>query len=74
MKSRCAYKRPMSPVLTGPVGTGDATPTSVRIPKSLLDEIDEAAQEMSLSRSEAILQMLRWAVDAHHKETRKVKK
>lgn len=63
----------MSPVLTGPVGTGEATPTSVRIPKSLLDEIDDAAKEMNLSRSEAILQMLRWAVDADKKE-RKAKK
>lgn len=65
----------MSPVLNRPVGTGPAEPTSIRIPESLLKEIDAAAKEMDLSRSEAILQMLRWSVDQHEREQgRKPKK
>lgn len=61
----------MTPVLTRPVGTGEARPTSVRIPKSMLEEIDAAAKDTGLSRSETILQLLRWALDEHKAETRK---
>lgn len=58
----------MSPVLNRPVGTGEAVPTSIRMPESMLKEIDAAAKEMDLSRSEAMLQLLRWALNEHERE------
>ena len=49
-------------------------PVSVRIPKDLLGEIEAAAQALKLSRSEAILQLLRFAIAEHKKDARKPKK
>lgn len=37
-------------------------PTSVRIPKKLLERLDAACADANQSRNEGILHMLRWAV------------
>ncbi len=45
-----------------------------RGPADLVEEIDRAADELGLSRNEAMTQLLRYAIDAHKKERAGTKK
>lgn len=49
----------------------DMTQTSFRVGKLLLEEIDKIAATSGHSRSEAINQMLKWAVRTHLKDQQK---
>jgi hypothetical protein len=57
----------MAPVLT-PKESDETVPTSIRFPKKLLEEIDRAGASLGLNRTETILQLARWALDAHWRE------
>lgn len=61
--SRIPSKDPVEPVL----------PTSVRLPVSMMEEIDAIAAEKNYSRSGAIVQLLRVALELERSE-RKPKK
>ncbi len=39
-----------------------------RPPPGLIEEIDDAAGELNLSRNEAMTQLLRFAIEAHNKK------
>ena len=65
----------MTPVLTPRTAPKRPPPISVRIPEDLLADIETAASGLKLSRSEAILQLLRFAIAEHKKEAgRKAKR
>lgn len=61
----------MSSVIPEKEDEGDLVPTSVRIPKKILERIDKAAEETGNSRNEAILYLFRWALRQHESERRK---
>lgn len=42
--------------------------TSVRLPKDLIDALDEIAGATDYSRNDVVLHFLRWAVDAYKKQ------
>ncbi len=52
----------------------DTIAASFRVKKALLKEIDAAAKAMGLSRNKAINQLLKFALDAHHREAKRPKK
>lgn len=45
-----------------------SAPVSLRIPEKLLARLDACAEETGNPRYEAILHLLRWALDAYEKE------
>jgi metal-responsive CopG/Arc/MetJ family transcriptional regulator len=61
----------MSPVLVRKAPKAEIKPVVYRGPKELVAEIDSAAKELGLTRTEAITQFLRYALEAHHKDTGK---
>lgn len=63
----------MSPVLEPEPekGVPDTAPTTFRLPKVLVKEIDNAAKALGLSRNKAVNQLLRYALDAHWKDAGK---
>lgn len=48
-----------------PEGEGIGHPLSVRYPEKLLARIDACAEETGNSRTDAILHLLRWALDRY---------
>jgi hypothetical protein len=46
----------------------DPRPTSFRIGKKLLQEIDAIAKELGYKRTEAVVLLLKWAVKQHRSE------
>jgi len=46
----------------------DEKPTSIRLPMVMINELQEIQRETGNSRTEVILQLLRYALDAHRKE------
>lgn len=63
--------RPMSPVLTPRPPKAETKPVIYRGPKELIAEIDAVAAELGLSRTEAMTQFLRFALEVHRKEASK---
>ncbi len=55
----------MDPII--PKGEGPGKPLSFRVPEAMLKRIDKVAKETRNSRSETVLHLLRWAVDAYEK-------
>ena len=45
----------------------DLKPTSLRLPQGMVQELEQVAVEAGRSRNEAIVQLLRYALDAHWK-------
>lgn len=52
----------------------EAVPTSIRIPKPLVDEVDVIAKETGYSRSEVLLHFIRYGVEKHKEETASLKR
>jgi len=42
---------------------GPAVPTSIRVPKKLLERLDEISRRSELTRSEVIVHILRWGCE-----------
>ncbi|MCC6747983.1 MAG: ribbon-helix-helix protein, CopG family [Deltaproteobacteria bacterium] len=60
----------MAPVIT-PKEEVDLKTTSVRLAAAMVEELDQVARDAGQSRNEVIVQLLRYALDAHHAETKK---
>lgn len=56
----------MKPLI--PVGEGKGKPLSMRVPEQVLKRIDKVAHETQNSRTDAILHLLRWALDKYGAE------
>lgn len=69
------YKERMSPVLEPEpereAKPSDSATTTFRAKKTMIEEIDAVAKPLKLSRNKAIVQLLRYALDAHKKDAKK---
>jgi metal-responsive CopG/Arc/MetJ family transcriptional regulator len=59
----------MTPVLKPRAKPGQTVTSTFRAPKALVDELDQAAATAGLSRNETVLQLLRYALDDHRRES-----
>jgi len=59
----------MSPGIVTPKEkmVADLKPTSLRLPLDMVHELELIAEEAGRSRNETIVQLLRYAIDAHWK-------
>lgn len=65
----------MAPGVVTPKEAPDLKPTSLRLPKAMVGELEQVATDSGRSRNEVIVQLLRFALDAHWKDAgRKPKK
>lgn len=53
---------------------GEPLSTSLRIPKKILERLDAVAKASNWTRTEVILEFLRWALEEHEEEEKKGKK
>lgn len=60
-------RTPMSDIF--PVrGKEELVTTSLRLPKAMLKDLDETAEEQDLSRTEVMVHLLRWALEQYKSE------
>jgi hypothetical protein len=51
-----------------PKEEGTLEPAAFRLPKSLIKELDEIAEESNWSKNQVVIHFLRWARDEYRKE------
>jgi len=64
----------MTPVLEPKKPSSKRVAVAYRGPADLVGELDRAAKEKGISRNEAMTQLLRYALDAHWKDSKRTRK